>query len=425
MHNLATTIAVATFLLAYGLIISEKIHRSVVSLAGAVIIIAFGVLSQEEAVGSIDFNTIGLMIGMMMIVIIARRSGVFEYIAIKAAKVAKGDPIKILVLMTIITALLSAFMGSVTVVLLVVPITFCITGRLNIRPGAYLLCEIIGSNIGGAATPVGDPPNMLIYSATHLGFVDFIVNLTPLVIVVLLVTIALVALIYRRSLVVTEEDKQKIMKMNELNAIKDWLLLKKSLIVLALTITGFFLQQVLQMQTATIALSGAMLLFIISKEEPEDILLSVEWPTLFFFVGLFIMVESLVKVGAIGYLAQESIVLTQGNFTLTALLILWMSGIFSAFVDNIPFVTAMIPLIKEVGQLSGMPLEPLWWSLALGTCLGGNGTLIGAAANVVVAGISEKQGYTISFMKYMKVGLPLMIVSLIISTLYIYLRYLI
>jgi len=424
MNTLSATTAVSVFLLAYGLIISEKIHRAVVSLAGAVIIIIFGILTQEEAVNGIDFNTIGLMLGMMIIVIITRRSGVFEYIAIKAAKVAKGDPIKILVLLTAITAFLSAFMGSVTVVLLMVPVTFSISNRINVSPGAFLLCEIIGSNIGGTATPVGDPPNMLIGSATGMGFMDFIVNLTPLVIVVLAVTIALVAVIYRGSLKVSEADRQKVMELNEWEAIKDWLLLKKSLVVLAMTIAGFFLQQVLHMHTATIALAGSVLLLLLTREEPEDILLSVEWPTLFFFIGLFVLVESLVKVGVIGHLAEQSLILTQGNIPLTTLLILWMSGIFSAFVDNIPFVTAMIPLLKDIGQLTGMPMDPLWWSLALGTCLGGNGTLIGASANVVVAGISEKQGYPITFMKYMLVGFPLMIVSLIISTGYIYFRYL-
>jgi len=254
---------------------------------------------------------------------------------------------------------------------------------------------------------------------------DFIVNLTPPILAVLAVTIAVVAWLYRRSLVVTEEAKQEVMQLDELEAIKDWLILKKSLFILALTIIGFFLQQVLHLHTATIAITGATLLMIITREEPEDILLSVEWPTLFFFIGLFVLVEALVEVGVIGYLAEGSLVLTKSNFPLTALLILWMSGILSAFVDNIPFVTAMIPLIKDIGHLTGMPMDPLWWSLALGTCLGGNGTLIGASANVVVAGISEKHGYPITFMWYLKLGFPLMVMSLVMSTVYIYLAYLI
>jgi len=425
MQNMEATIAVVIFLVTYAVIISEKLHRVVISLAGAMLIISLGIVTQEEAIRGIDFNTLALMLGMMMIVIITRRSGVFEYVAIKSAKVAKGDPIRILVLMTTITAVLSGFLGSVTVVLLMVPVTISICDRLNISPLPFLLCEIIGSNIGGTATPVGDPPNMLIYSATDLKFMDFVVNLTPLVFAVLIVTIVLVAGFYRNRIKVSEADKAKVMQLNELETIKDWAILKKSLLVLALTISGFFLQQVLGLHTGTIALAGATLLMIISGEEPEDILLSVEWPTIFFFIGLFVLVESLVKVGVISYLAEQSLALTHGNFPLTALLILWMSGIFSAFVDNIPFVTAMIPLIKEIAHLTGMPIDPLWWSLALGTCLGGNGTLIGASANVVVAGVSEKHGVLISFMWYLKIAFPLMIVSLLISTVYVYLRYLI
>lgn len=425
MQNMDVTIAVVIFLVTYAFIISEKLHRAVVSLAGAMLVVFLGIIEQEEAIAGIDFNTLALMLGMMMIVIITRRSGVFEYMAIKSAKIARGDPIRIMVLFTTITGVLSAFLGSVTVVLLMVPVTISICDRLNITPLPYLLCEIIGSNIGGTATPVGDPPNMLIYSASDLQFMDFVFNLTPLVFGVLAVTIALVAFYYRNRLTVSDADKAKVMQMNELRAIKDWALLKKSLLVLAMTITGFFLQQVLGLHTGTIALAGAMLLMIISGEELEGILLSVEWPTLFFFIGLFILVESLVKVGIIGFLARESLALTHGDFPLTVLLILWMSGIFSAFVDNIPFVTAMIPLIKEITLLTGMPIDPLWWSLALGTCLGGNGTLIGASANVVVAGVSEKHGVLISFMWYLKIAFPLMIVSLLISTLYLYLRYLI
>ncbi|MEN6348790.1 MAG: ArsB/NhaD family transporter [Syntrophomonas sp.] len=424
MHSLNATIAVAIFVVAYGIIMSEKLNRAVVSLAGAVVIIAFGILTQAEAIAGIDFNTLGLLLGMMIIVIITRRSGVFEYVAIKAAKLAKGNPAKILILLAIITAVLSAFMGSVTVALLIVPVTFSITDKLNVNPGGFLLTEIISSNIGGTCTPVGDPPNMLIGSATNLQFMDFVSNLTPIILVILAVTIVLILLLYRNKLKATDEDKKRVMELNEFDSIKDWLLLKRSLVVLALTIIGFFFQQTLHLQTATIALVGAVLLLLITKEEPEDVLLSVEWPTLFFFIGLFILVESLVKVGVINSIARQSLALTQGSLPLTTLLILWMSGIFSAFVDNIPFVTAMIPLIKDIGELTGMPLDPLWWSLALGTCLGGNGTLIGASANVVVAGISERQGYPITFKRFFVVGFPLMLVSLLLCTGYVYLRYL-
>lgn len=425
MANTQAIVAVAIFLLSYGLIISDKIHRAVVSLTGAVAVIVLGILSQEEAVHGIDFNTIGLLVGMMIIVGITRRSGVFEYMAIKAAKASRGDPVKILVLLTVITAVVSSMLDNVTTVLLIVPVTFSVADRLKVDCLPFLLAEVIGSNIGGTATLIGDPPNILIGGATHLGFLDFIVNLTPVIVVVLAVTVVIMVFMFRGGFKVAEEDKQKVMELDEIAAIKDYGILKKSLIVLALTLGGFFLHQFLQLESATIALAGAALLMLVTAEEPEDILLSVEWPTIFFFIGLFVLVESLVKVGVIGYIAQESLNITRGDLTLTAMLVLWLSGIASAFVDNIPFVTAMIPLLKSVGQLSGMPMDPLWWSLALGACLGGNGTLIGASANVVVAGLSAKYGKPISFIDFLKVGFPLMIVSLIICTGYIYVRYLI
>ncbi len=424
MQGLDATIAVAVFLLAYGMIIAEKLHRAVVSLAGAVVIIIFGILTQEEAFAGIDWNTIGLLVGMMIIVNITRRSGVFEFLAIWAAKVSKGKPVMLLVLLTVITAFISAWLDNVTTVLLIVPVTFAITDQLNLNPMPFLICEVIGSNIGGTATLIGDPPNILIGSATHLGFNDFILNLAPIVLIIMPVIIALMVLIYGRSFQVDEADRQKIMAMNERDAIRDWVILKRSLAVLALTILGFFLHQPLHLESATIALAGAMLLMIVTREEPEDVLLTVEWPTLFFFMGLFVLVESLVKTGVITTLARQALILTQGNFPLTAILILWVSAFASAIVDNIPFVAAMIPLLKDVGAMSGMPMDPLWWSLALGACLGGNGSLIGASANVVVAGIAERHGLKITFWGFTRIGMPLMIVSVIIATGYVYLRYL-
>ncbi|HCF49064.1 MAG TPA: hypothetical protein DER60_02200 [Syntrophomonas sp.] len=424
MYNLHATIAVAVFLAAYALIISEKMPRAVTGLAGAVIIVLLGVLTQEEAFASIDWNTIGLLVGMMIIVNITRRSGVFEYLAILAARTAKGDPVMILVLLTCITAFLSAWLDNVTTILLIVPVTFAIVNRLKLNAMPFLLCEVIGSNIGGTATLIGDPPNILIGSATGLGFNDFIMNLSPVVIIVLAVTVGLMVLVYRKGFEVAEEDKQEIMKLNPPQVIKDWNILKKSLAVLALTVLGFFLHQALHLDSATIALAGAVLLMIATGEEPEDILLTVEWPTLFFFMGLFILVESLVKVGVITSLASQALLFTQGNFSLTAILVLWISAFASAIVDNIPFVAAMIPLLKDLGAMSGMPMEPLWWSLALGACLGGNGTLIGASANVVAAGIAERNGLKITFWGFTKVGLPLMIVSVFICHVYIYIRYL-
>lgn len=424
MHNMDVTIAVAVFIAAYGLIMSEKIHRTVVALGGAVIIIVLGILTQEEAITGVDFNTIGLLIGMMIIVGITRRTGVFEYLAIKAAKVAKGDPVKILVLLTLITAVLSAFLDNVTTVLLIVPVTFAITSRLKINPLPFLLCEVIGSNIGGTATLIGDPPNIMIGSATGLGFMDFIINLAPVIIVVLAITVVLMVLLYKKSMTVSENDKKLVMELNEFESITDSALLKKCLVVLAITIIGFFLHQALHLESASVAIAGAVLLMLVTRTDPEEVFHTVEWPVLFFFVGLFILVEGLVQTGVIKYLAEQVIAVTDGNYTLTAMLILWFAGISSAFVDNIPMVAAMIPLLKDIGMLSGIPMDPLWWSLALGACLGGNGTLIGASANVVVAGIAERNGVPITFWGFTKVGFPLMIVSLIISTAYVYLRYL-
>lgn len=424
MEGFDATIAVAVFLAAYGLLMAEKLHRAVVSLAGAVVVVLFGILTQEEAFAGIDWNTIGLLVGMMIIVNITRRSGVFDFLGVWAAKVSKGQPVMILVLLTCITAFVSAWLDNVTTVLLIVPVTFAIVDRLNINPMPFMLCEVIGSNVGGTATLIGDPPNILIGSATHLGFNDFITNLAPVVVVILAVTVGLMVLIYGRSFSVTEADKLRVMELNEWEAIKDWTILRRSLMVLALTIIGFFLHQALHLESATIALAGAVLLMIVTREEPEDVLLTVEWPTLFFFMGLFILVESLVKTGVITNLAQKALILTQGNLTLTAILVLWVSAFASAIVDNIPFVAAMIPLLKDVGAMSGMPMDPLWWSLALGACLGGNGTLIGASANVVVAGIAERNGLKITFWGFTRVGMPLMIVSIIIATGYVYLRYL-
>jgi len=413
------------FLLVYAIIISEKIHRTIIALVGAVSVIILGIITQEQAIQAIDFNTIGLLTGMMIVVGITRRSGVFEYVAIRAAQYTKGDPLKIMVALCMITALASAFLDNVTTVLLLVPVTFSLCDELEINPIPFLIAEIISSNIGGTATLIGDPPNIMIGGGAGLGFMDFVTNLAPVVLIVFVVTIALLAIIFRKSLVVAPEKQQRIMVFNPADFIKDYTLLKKSLVVLALVIIGFILHQSLHLESATVALAGAALLMLLARDnEPEEVLLTVEWPTIFFFIGLFILVGSLEEVGIIESIARETLNLTHGNQTVTAMTILWMSAIASAFVDNIPFTATMIPLIKSMGQLSGMQLDPLWWSLALGACLGGNGTLIGASANLVVAGMSSRRGVVITFMQYLRYGFPLMLVSIVISTAYIYLRYL-
>ena len=414
-------LSVIIFLAVYAMIIVEKFHRTVIALVGATVVIALGLISQKDAINAIDFNTIGLLVGMMIIVGITRRSGVFGYLAVKSARLAKGKPINILIALGLITAVLSAFLDNVTTVLLIVPVTFVLTDRLDISPIPFLFTEIIASNVGGTATLIGDPPNIMIGSATHLGFMDFIANLALPVIVILIATIAVLVLIYRKDLFADEDKIQSIMELDEKEHIKDWALLKKSLIILALTVTGFFLHQALNLESATIAMLGAAFLMLVSLEEPEDVLMLVEWPTIFFFVGLFVIVGSLEANGVIEALAQKALAVSDGNLMLTGALILWMSAIASAFVDNIPFVATMIPLLQSVGQASTMPMDPLWWSLALGACLGGNGTLIGASANITDAGIAERHGTIIKFVDYLKIGFPLMLMSVAMASVYLYL----
>jgi len=418
--------ATAVFLICYAIIISEKIHRTVVALLGGMLVIIGGVINQEQAIEAIDFNTIGLLVGMMVIVGIARNSGLFEYLAVRAAKQSKGDPVKIMISLTLITALLSALLDNVTTVLLIVPITFSIAKSLEISPMPILFAEVLASNIGGTSTLIGDPPNIMIGSATGLGFMDFVVNLAPVIVVILLVTVYLLKLIYRKQLVTRSELKANIMRMDPNSEIKDSVLLKKSLSIIGLVIFGFFIHQYVHLESATIALTGAALLLLITRDDPEHALGAVEWPVLFFFAGLFILVGALEHVGVIEWVALAGLKLTGGELLPTGMLILWLSAIASAFVDNIPFVATMIPLIEDMGRLGGIAdLNPLWWSLSLGACLGGNGTIIGASANVVVAGMAEKQGFHWTFVGFMKVAFPLMIVSILISTVYLYFFYLI
>ncbi|MRN56866.1 ArsB/NhaD family transporter [Paenibacillus monticola] len=420
--------AIGIFLLTYGLIISEKIHRTILAMVGAILMIGLGILDQETALRHIDFNTLGLLVGMMMIVGITADTGVFKYVAVKAAKVSKGKPERILIALMVITAVASAFLDNVTTVLLIVPVTFSITKQLRINPLPFLISQIIASNVGGTATLIGDPPNIMIGSAVkELTFMSFISNLAPVIIIIVLAYIPLFLLLFRKQIRSTPELQQSIMEMDEKAMITDHKLLKKCLIVLGLTISGFFLHQTLHLESATVALAGAFLLLLLTGGENmlEKAFYSAEWITIFFFIGLFVLVGGLVETGVVAELAAKAIELTGGNLLASSMLILWMSAITSAFLDNIPFVATMIPLIQEMGKMGITNLEPLWWSLSLGACLGGNGTLIGASANLIVAGLAAKEGHPISFMKYLKVGFPLMILSVAIASVYIYLRYLI
>jgi len=429
-------LAAVIFVGAYAFIASDRLHRTVVALAGASVVLALRVVDQRTAFASVDWNTVFLLFGMMVIVNITRRTGVFQWLAIKAAKTSRGDPMRTIVMFSIVTAVLSAFLDNVTTVLLVVPVTFVIADALGISPMPFLISEILAANIGGTATLIGDPPNIMIGSAAQLGFVSFLVHLTPVVILIFVAYLATLRWLFGRSLTVSEEARATIHEFDERKAITDAPLLRRCLIVLGLTMIGFFLHEPLHLEPATIALVGAALLLIVSGANLEDIVREVEWPTLLFFIGLFVLVSGLVETGVIHALAQRLLAVAEHSVPLAAIALLWTSAVVSAIVDNIPFVAAVNPMLIDVakGMVSpGAPLQPvlhgpqmlpLWWSLALGACLGGNGTLVGASANVVVAGIAERNGYRIRFVEFLKYGIPVVLESLVISTAYIYLRYL-
>lgn len=412
------------FLVAYILIIWDKLDRAVVALSGASLMILFRILTQENAFKEIDFNTLGLLISMMVIVMITKRSGVFEYLAVRTVKISKGEPIKIIVLLAIITGVLSAFLDNVTTILLILPVTLGIAKDLRLNPIPFIITEVFASNVGGTATLIGDPPNIIIGSSVGLSFMDFIRNDAVIALPLLFISTYILVLVYRKKLITTNEAKAKIMFMNERECIKDGKLLLKSLLVLGLTIIGFILHGILHYDSATVAISGAAILLLISNIRPEKVFHEVEWKTIFFFIGLFIMVGGIKEAGVIKILAKSVIDVTNGDLVLTTMAILWASAIASAFLDNIPFVATMIPLVKDIGTMTGMNLTPVWWALSLGACLGGNGTIIGASANVIATGIAEEHGHKITFGKYLKTAFPIMIVTIIICSIYLYLFYL-
>ena len=424
----STVVAIVIFVAAYALIISEKIHRTIIGICGAMLMILLGIISQETAIHHIDFNTLGLLMGMMVIVNITSETGLFNYLAIWAAKKVKAKPISLLVALSILTAVCSALLDNVTTVLLTVPITFSITKQLNVDVKPFLIAQILSSNIGGTATLIGDPPNIMIGSAVGLQFMDFITNLAAICVLIFIVTIGILIVLYGNKLHTTDDLREKVMQLDEKSQIVEPRLLKKCLFALAVTISLFVLHGQLHLDTATAAMTGAGLLLLISFPQKEamiaKVLSKVEWLAIFFFAGLFILVGALVETGVIKMLAEEAIKITNGDLTATSMLILWMSAYASAFIDNIPFVATLIPLIQDMGQMGMTNLDPVWWSLALGACLGGNGTLIGASANVVVASMAAQRGKPISFISFMKIALPMMTLSIAISSVYIWLRYL-
>jgi len=428
-------LATVLFVVTYLVIMSDRLNRAIVALLGAGLLILAGVLEQKEAVAAVDFNTLGLLLGMMLIVNITRRSGLFQYVAIWSAKKVDARPWGILLMMSIVTAVFSAFLDNVTTVLLTVPVTLLITDELKVKPYPYLFAQIFASNIGGTATLIGDPPNIMIGSATGLTFNDFGYHLTPVIIVVMVATMIPLYYIWGRHLVATDENRRHVMNFNERETITDPRLLKQSLTVIALVIAGFMLQRQIQVEPATIAIFGAAVLLLLDnfgksgEEQSKNVhgaLSEAEWITLMFFLGLFVLVYGIQKAGLIDIMAKALIEATHADFNTTTIAILWASAVLSAFIDNIPFVATMIPLIKAMGPTFGgeNALLPLWWALSLGACLGGNGTLIGASANLVVAGLAERAGTTFRFMEYLKVAFPLMLVSIVICHVYIVMRYL-
>jgi Na+/H+ antiporter NhaD/arsenite permease-like protein len=436
----ATTI----FVLAYALIISEKIHKTKVALLGAALILITKILLQHEAFNDIDlgvdWNVIFLLISMMVIINIMTKTGVFQYVAIKCAKIAKGEPFRIMALFAIITAIGSAFLDNVTTVLLLAPVTLLIAEQLEINPIPYLITEALASNIGGTATLIGDPPNIMIASKAGLDFMDFIYHLTPAIIVIFIFWMLAWKLIFGKRLHVRDELKQRILSLDEKEQIKNPALLKKSGLVLGLTIIGFMLHGLFHYEPATVALMGAATLLFISGEDPHSVLAEVEWPTIFFFIGLFIIIGGIVKVGLVEDMSRAMIAVTNpqpDDMTMLSMVMLWFSAICSAVVDNIPFVATMNPLLIDMvhqiynvspgmataTEINHPAMMPVWWSLALGSCLGGNGSPIGASANVIVVGLSEKAGHKISFMQFLKYGLPVMVMTVFLSMIYIYGRY--
>jgi len=430
-----TLYAGVLFVLTYVLIITERMNRAIISLSAACLMILGGVLTQQAAFEGVDFNTLGLLTGMMVIVGITRNSGVFQYLAIWSAKKVNADPWGILVMLVVVTAVLSALLDNVTTVLLIAPVTLLITDALKISAYPYLFAEIFASNIGGTATLIGDPPNIMIGSAVGLSFNDFLFNLAPITLVLVPLTMIPIYLIWGRRLEAAPKYREKVMAYQEQHAITDTRLLKQSLFVIALVLVGFTLGHEYHLQPATVAMSGAALLLVLnnfplnSEEQSKTVhktFCEVEWTTLFFFIGLFIVVYGLETTGLLKMLAHWVIELTGGDLAVTAIAIMWVSAVASAVVDNIPFVATMIPLIENMTETFGgtEQLMPIWWSLALGSCLGGNGSLVGASANLIVAGFAERAGQPIRFLPFMLAAFPLMLMSILVSSVYLYLRYL-
>lgn len=415
-------IAVAVFLIVILLIISERVHRTAAAMAGAMVLILTGVMSADKALSYIDFNTIGVLVGMMIFVAIVRRSGMFEYIAVRAAKAVHGNPWKIMVAFTLITAVLSAILDNVTTVLLVGPMSIAIARMLKIDPVPFLMGQILASNVGGTATLIGDPPNIMIGSAAHLSFMDFLENTGFAVLFILVVLILLMKIVYEKKIELGTVDTGAIEKLDPSKSITNRALMKKGIIVLICVIVGFMFHDKLGIESSVIALTAAAVMLIIGREDVNEAIQDVEWTTILFFMSLFVVVGGLTETGIIKELASKIIDATNGHPMVTMLVLLWASALLSSILDNIPFVATLIPLILAM-QADGIDVTSFWWAISLGACLGGNGTMIGASANVVLSDISTKHGYPITFKSYLKVGMPFMLLSIVIATVFLVVKF--
>jgi Na+/H+ antiporter NhaD/arsenite permease-like protein len=420
-------LATVIFVSAYALIATEWVHRVVVVLAGAALMLLFHIVDARDAFSSpdhgVDWNVIFLLFGMMVIVGVLRHTGFFEFLAIWSAKRSRGDPFRVMVLLILITAVASALLDNVTTILLIAPVTLLLSERLGVSPIPFLLAEVFASNIGGTATLVGDPPNIIIGSRANLSYVDFLVNLGPIVVVLLGVFILMAHRLFRGALVAHPERIAEVMSLDEREALEPGPMLPRALAVLGVVTLAFVLQGVLGYEPSVVALLGAGVLLLIAGEHHERFLGEVEWHTLVFFVGLFIMVGALVKVGVIDALAERLIEFTGGDLLLATMLILVVSAILSAIVDNIPYVATMSPIVLALAASIPGDTTVLWWALALGSDLGGNATSIGASANVVALGTAERSGYRIRFREFLRLGVPVTVVTVTISGLYLWVRY--
>jgi Na+/H+ antiporter NhaD/arsenite permease-like protein len=417
------TIAAVVFLVTYAVIASDRVDKTIAALLGGLAMVALRVIDQEEAFLAVDFNVIFLLAGMMVLAGILRRTGFFQWMAIRSIKISGGDPFRLLIVLSVITAVLSALLDNVTTVVLIAPVTLSIAAILGVSPIPFLVSEILASNIGGTATLIGDPPNILIGSASGLDFVAFLANMGPIALIVFLVFLATLRLLFGRALSVHPDARETALALDEREVIADPTLLRRSIVVISATLVGFLAHGPLGYEPATVALLGATVLMLIVRMDPGSALREVEWPTLFFFVGLFMLVEGVVHVGIVDAFAKALFDLTAGNQAVTTIGLLWLSGVASGIVDNIPYTATMIPVVQGLGA-AGLAIEPLWWALALGACFGGNATIIGASANVVVANLGERAGHPITFGAFLPYGVLVVAESLVISTAYLWVRYL-